>query len=184
MLLWYVSRAAGLVALLLLTGTILLGITGVVRFAVPGWPQFVLAQLHRNLSLLTVAFLAVHVSTAVVDTYAGIRWIDTVVPFVSRYETFWLGLGVIAIELLIALVVTSLLRTRIGLRTWRAVHWAAYACWLIAVIHGLGIGGQDTRTTWVLVLTLGCAALMAGGLIWRVLAAPAGRLRPVEMSRR
>jgi methionine sulfoxide reductase heme-binding subunit len=69
-----------------------------------------------------------------------------VVPFISGYQTFWLGLGVVAIELLLALVVTSLLRTRIGRRAWRTVHWACYACWPIAVIHGLGIGGHDTRT--------------------------------------
>ncbi|WP_211176583.1 ferric reductase-like transmembrane domain-containing protein [Pseudonocardia acidicola] len=182
--LWYASRSSGLVALLLLTGTMLLGITGVVRFAAPGWPRFVLAQLHRNLSLITLAFLAVHVSTAVIDPYAGIRWIDTVVPFASSYRTFWLGLGVVAIELLIALVVSSLLRTRIGLRTWRAAHWASYACWPVAVVHGLGIGGQDIRTPWVLGLTVGCVVLVAGGLFWRVLAAPAAEAGRAEVIRR
>ena len=115
-LFWFVSRAAGLVALLLMTATMLLGIVGKVRWSLPGMPRFVVAHLHRNLSLLTVVFLAVHVSTAVIDPYAGIRWVDVVVPFVSGYETFWLGLGVIALELLAAVIVTSVLRTRIGLR--------------------------------------------------------------------
>ena len=183
-LLWYVSRATGLIALLLLTATILLGITGVMRFTAPGWPRFVLAHLHRNLALLTLAFLVVHVSTAVIDPYAGIRWIDTVVPFVSGYQTFWLGLGVVAIELLIALVATSLLRTRMGLRSWRAVHWAGYGCWPIAVIHGLGIGGQDTQTLWMLAPTLGCVALVVGALIWRVLVTPAGEAGRVQVTRR
>jgi sulfoxide reductase heme-binding subunit YedZ len=183
-LLWYVSRASGLVALLLLTGTMLLGITGVMRFTAPGWPRFVLAHLHRNLALLTLAFLAVHVSTAVIDPYAGISWIDTVVPFISSYQTFWLGLGVVAIELLLALIVTSLLRTRIGLRAWRTVHWAGYAGWPIAVIHGLGIGGQDTRTPWMLAPTLGCIALVFGGLICRVSVAPASQAGRIQVTRR
>jgi sulfoxide reductase heme-binding subunit YedZ len=182
-LFWYVSRASGLVALLLLTGTMLLGVTGVMRFTAPGWPRFVLAHLHRNVALLTPVFLVVHVSTAVIDPYAGIRWIDTVVPFISSYETFWLGLGVVAIELLIALVATSLLRTRIGLRTWRTVHSASYACWPIAVIHGLGIGGQDTRTLWILAPTLGCVALVVGGLIWRLSVAPTGQAGRVPVTR-
>jgi methionine sulfoxide reductase heme-binding subunit len=183
-LLWYVSRASGLVALLLLSATMLLGITGVMRFAAPGWPRFVLAHLHRNLALLTLAFLVVHVSTAVIDPYAGISWIDTVVPFISSYQPLWLGLGVVALELLLALVATSLLRTHIGRRTWRTVHWAGYACWPIAVIHGLGIGGQDTRIPWMLAPTLGCIALVAGALIWRVLVAPAGQAGRIQVTRR
>jgi methionine sulfoxide reductase heme-binding subunit len=168
MALWFASRAAGLLALVLLTGTVLLGVSGAVQFASPGWPRFVLALLHRNLALLTVVFLVLHVSTAVLDGYAGIRWIDTMVPFVSGYEPFWLGLGVVAADLLVALVVTSLLRSRVGLRTWRAVHWAAYLSWPVAVVHGLGIGGQDTRTPWVLALTLGCVALLLAAAAWRL----------------
>jgi methionine sulfoxide reductase heme-binding subunit len=139
-----------------------------VQFASPGWPRFVLAVLHRNLALLTVAFLVLHVATAVLDGYAGIRWIDTVVPFISAYEPFWLGLGVVAAELLLAMVVTSLLRARVGLRSWRAVHWAAYLSWPVAVIHGLGIGGQDSRTPWILTLTVACVVLFLAAVAWRL----------------
>lgn len=172
MVLWYVSRATGLVALVLLTSTMLLGICGPVRFARAGWPRFVLAHLHRNASLLILVFLAVHVSAAVLDDYAGIRWVDIIVPFVSGYHPFWLGLGVVALELLVALVATSLLRERIGAWAWRAVHWAGYVCFPVAVAHGLGIGGQDTRTSWVLVLTVGCVAVVVAGGLWRVLTVP------------
>jgi methionine sulfoxide reductase heme-binding subunit len=181
MALWFASRAAGLLALVLLTGTVLLGVSGAVQFASPGWPRFVLALLHRNLALLTVLFVVLHVVTAVLDGYAGIRWIDTVVPFVSGYEPFWLGLGVVAAELLVALVVTSLLRSRVGLRTWRAVHWAAYLSWPVAVVHGLGIGGQDSRTPWILALTLGCVALLLTAAAWRL--RPSQRLRRSQRGR-
>jgi DMSO/TMAO reductase YedYZ heme-binding membrane subunit len=190
MLLWYASRSAGLLAQILLSATMVLGITGVMRITAAGWPRFVLTHLHRNLSLLTLVFLAVHISTAVIDPYVSIRWIDAVVPFTSSYETFWLGLGAVALELLITLIATSLLRPRIGLATWRGLHWAAYACWPIAVIHGLGIGGQDTRTPWIVALTGACVAVVLGALAWRLLAAPgkhpepAGATRQVEVTRR
>ncbi len=183
-LFWFVSRAAGLVSLVMLTLTVLLGITGKLRAVLPGLPRFVLAHLHRNLALLTLVFLTVHVTTAVIDPFAGIRWIDTVVPFVSSYRTFWLGLGVIAVELLAALVVTSLLRARIGLRAWRAVHGAAYVCWPVAVVHGLGMGGQDSRTPWVLGLTLGCVVLVAGALARRMLTGRADEPGSLEAGRR
>jgi predicted ferric reductase len=179
MLLWYTSRSAGLLSQILLSTTMVLGITGVMRVSAPRWPRFVLTHLHRNLSLLTLVFLVVHISTAVLDPYVSIRWLDTVLPFTSRYETFWLGLGAVALELLVALIATSLLRRRIGLATWRGLHWAAYACWPIAVIHGLGIGGQDTRTPWIVALTGACAAVVLGALAWRLLAAPGKHPQPV-----
>lgn len=166
--LWYASRAGGLVSLLLLTGTVVLGICEVQRVATTGWPRFVFALLHRNIALLTMVFLAVHVSTAIIDPYAGIGWLDAVVPFSSVYHPFWLGLGAVALDLLLALVLTSLLRPRISHRSWRAVHWAAYACWPVAVAHGVGIGGADIRLGWVVALAVGCVLGVVAALIWRI----------------
>jgi predicted ferric reductase len=164
---WYASRGAGLVSLVLLTVTLLLGISGVARVATARWPRFALAQLHRNLSLLAVAFVAAHVLTAVLDGYVDIGWVDVVVPFGAGYEPFWLGLGAVALDLFAAMVVTSVLRARLALRTWRVVHLAAYACWPLAVTHGLGIGGIDSTTGWVLAVTLSCIAAVTVGLVWR-----------------
>ena len=165
---WYASRAAGLVSLVLLTATLLLGIAGTTRAATRRWPRFAVAALHRNLSLLAVAFVGLHIATAVLDGYVRIRWLDVVVPFLSAYAPFWLGLGAVAVDLLLAVAVTSLLRVRIGLRTWRVVHLSAYACWPLAVVHGLGVGGADSTTGWVLVLTLGCIAAVGIGLVRRL----------------
>jgi Ferric reductase like transmembrane component len=151
----------------LLTATMVLGLTQTVRFARPGWPRFVLSALHKNASLLAVAALAVHIVTAVLDSYAPIHIADVFIPFVSKYRPFWLGLGAVAVDLLIALVVTSLVRERLGQRTWRAVHWAAYACWPVAVLHGLGTG-SDTKLGWVLVLNLVCIASVLLALWWRL----------------
>jgi predicted ferric reductase len=166
--LWFASRATGLVSLVLLTAVMALGALSGVRLATPRCPRFVLAGLHRNLSLLSLLFLAVHIATAIIDPYAGIRWTAAIVPFVSKYHPFWLGLGTISVDLLLALVITSVARSSLGPRTWRATHWAAYACWPIAVLHGWGIGGADSRLGWVLTLTIACVLVVLICVAWRV----------------
>src|ERR1700761_6219679 len=138
--LWYLTRGTGLMALLLLTASVALGIVETNEWRSPAWPRFVPAGLHRNLSLLSVAFVAVHVATTVVDGFAPIGWLDAVVPFRSPYRPLWLGLGAVGTDLLLAVVATSLVRLRLGYRAWRAVHWAAYGCWPIALVHALGTG--------------------------------------------
>jgi sulfoxide reductase heme-binding subunit YedZ len=161
------TRGFGFVALLLLTASVVLGITQFTRYARPGTPRFVVAGLHRNVSLLAVVFLAVHVSTAVADPFAPIGVIDIFVPFAGRYRPLWLGLGAVATDLLIALVVSSLARQRIGYSAWRIIHWAAYACWPIALVHGLGTG-SDGRSGWVQVLYVVCVLSVLAAIAWRL----------------
>ena len=165
--LWYLTRGTGLVALVLLTASVVLGITEVTRWTSPRFPRFVTAALHKNISLLVLAFLTVHIVTAIVDSFAPIGWLDVVIPFHSPYRPLWLGLGAVAVDLLLALTITSLLRNRIGYRAWRAVHWAAYACWPVAFLHGLGTG-SDTRVHWSLVLSLACLAAVVAAVAWRL----------------
>ena len=163
MALWYAARATGIVSLLLLTASVVLGILGRLGVSTPGWPRFAIASVHRNIGLLTVSFLAVHIGSSVIDAYAGISWLDAIVPFGSVYRPFWLGLGAVAFDLMIALIATSLLRPRINARLWRAVHWTSYLCWPVAMIHSLGTG-TDT-SGWALIVELSClAAVGAAGL--------------------
>jgi sulfoxide reductase heme-binding subunit YedZ len=164
--LWYLTRGTGLVTLLLLTGSVVLGILQVLRWS-PRGPRFVVVTLHRAVSLLVVALLAVHVLTAVLDPFAPIRLLDVVLPFGGAYRPLWLGLGALALDLLLALTVTSLLRRRLGLRAWRGVHWLAYACWPVALVHAWGTG-SDTRSTWMLATTLGCVVLVLAAVAWRL----------------
>ena len=166
--LWYTSRATGVVALLVLTTVVLLGIMVSRRGQLPGLPRFGGTILHRSLSLLAVVFIALHVLTAIADPYVTIGFAAIVLPFTSPYETFWLGLGAVALDLIIALVITSLLRARIGRRTWRAVHWLAYACWPVAVAHGLG-ASPDMRSGWLLGLAAGSVAAVVIALAWRII---------------
>jgi len=164
--LWYLARGTGLVTLILLTGTVLLGIVAAKRWTSRQWPRFVTVGLHKNLSLLAVALLAVHIGTVVADSYVHISWFNAFVPFTGAYRPMWLGLGAVAGDLLIALIITSLLRKRVGYRVWRAVHWLAYACWPSAVLHGLTIG-SDRRSTWALGVTYGCIAAVGAAALWR-----------------
>jgi sulfoxide reductase heme-binding subunit YedZ len=166
-LLWYVSRATGLVCLILLTLSVLLGVTATTRMASVTWPRFVTQGLHRNVSLFVLVLLAGHIAVVVIDDYVPIRPVDAVVPFVSAYRPFWLGLGVVSVDLLLALVVTSLLRQRLGYGTWRVVHWISYFSWPLALVHGLGTG-SDPRRFWVLVLTAGCGGLVLLAVAWRI----------------
>lgn len=165
--LWYVTRGFGLIDLVLLTATLVMGVTQVVRFARPGLPRFVVSALHKNISLLAVVFLAVHVTTAVLDTYVSISIVDVFVPFVGSYRAFWLGLGALAFDLLISLVITSLLRERLGQRAWKALHWAAYLCWPVAIAHGLGIG-SDGKLDWVLAMYATCCLAVVAAIGWRI----------------
>jgi predicted ferric reductase len=165
--LWYLTRATGLVALVLLTASMAFGLLSSVRYQRPGWPRFVTAGLHRNASLLACAFTVVHIVTTLADGFVPIALPDVVIPFISTYRPIWLGLGTVAFDLMLALTVTSLVRTKISYRAWRLVHWAAYLSWPVAVLHGLGTGSA-TRVRWVLLLTAACVAVVAGLLGWRL----------------
>ncbi len=171
---WYLTRSTGAVALLLLTLALALGVADVQRWSSPSWPRFVLDGLHRNVSLLALAFLALHILTAVLDSFAPISLTAAFVPFISPYRPFWLGLGAVACDLLIAVTVTSVLRRRLGHRAWRATHWLVYACWPVALLHSLGTG-SDVKSAWMLVLAIGCLAVVAGAVLVRALASRSPR---------
>jgi predicted ferric reductase len=172
--LWYLTRGSGIVSLGLLTGTVILGVTTSVRWATARWPRFIVEGLHKNVSLLAVVFLGVHIVTAVVDGYVPIRWLDVVVPFGSQYQPLWLGMGALAFDCLAAVIITSLVRVRIGHRVWRAVHWLAYACWPIAVVHGLGIG-SDRGQTWMRIIDVVVVAAVFAAVCWRLAVANSNR---------
>src|ERR1700694_1206181 len=158
--LWYTTRGAGAVSLVLLSAVVVLGVLSSLRFQSASWPRFLTTGLHRNVALMAVVFLALHIITAVGDPFTHLGWAPAVIPFSSYYRTFWLGLGTVAFELLLAIVVTSLVRGFIGQSAWRVIHWLAYASWPIAVIHGFGTG-TDAWSAWFLALTAACIAVVA-----------------------
>jgi DMSO/TMAO reductase YedYZ heme-binding membrane subunit len=182
--LWYLSRGTGAVALVLLTGTLALGIADVTRWRSQRWPRFVVDALHGTLSLAAIVLLVGHVLTSVLDPFAPLRLTDAVLPFAGQYRPVWVGLGALSFDLLLVLVITSVWRRHIGPRAWRAVHWTAYACWPLALVHTLGTG-SDVRRGWMLALAAACTAVVVIALGTRLAAArgPGARIaRPATLA--
>ena len=181
--LWYASRATGVVSLLLLSLVVMLGVLVNRQGRLPGLPSFAVTGLHRSLSLLSVLFIAVHVATAIIDPFVSIGLAAVVIPFVSAYQPFWLGLGAVALDLIAALILTSLARAHISRRIWRGIHWLAYAAWPVALVHGIG-SSPDLRSGGLLLVAIGSARgggrgrpVAAGGHGQGGPAGRAGRLR-------
>ena len=167
---WYATRGTGVAALILLTLVVTIGIAGSLRLRSERWPRFLVVGLHRNLTLLTLVFLALHIVTTVLDSFTPIRLQDAFIPFAAQYRPIWLGLGAVAFDLLLALTITSLLRARVGYRRWRALHWLAYAAWPIALAHGLGTG-SDARFGWLQLLSVACVLSVLVAVLARILRA-------------
>lgn len=166
-MLWWIDRSAGLVSLVLLTLVMLLGVVATGRPGVAITPRAHVQALHRQLSLVATVLLGVHIVTAVVDSFVPLRVLDAVVPFRAGYRPVWIGLGAVAFDVMVALLVTSLLRKRIRLGMWRAVHLAAYALWPLAVVHALG-SGSDMHAQPVHLVGLVCVAVVLSAAGWRL----------------
>lgn len=168
--LWFVSRALGLVGLLMLSLIIVLGVlhnTSVVKNAELGLPRFVLVALHRNLSLIAVVFVALHVVTVVVTPYVRLRWLDVVVPGVAAFNPIAAAMGTVALDLLLAVVVTSALRQRLSRRVWFLVHWTSYLCWPVAVVHAVLNASFRGTTWWTLAVPLIATGAIVAALVYR-----------------
>jgi sulfoxide reductase heme-binding subunit YedZ len=174
--LWYFTRSAGLVALIALTATVVVGVVASIGWTTERWPRFLSQSVHRNLSLFCIALVGLHVITTVADGYVPIGFLDAVIPFRSPYRPIWVGLGALTFDLLLAVLITSALRHRIGFHSWRFVHWLAYLSWPIAVFHGLG-SGTDTPLPVVLAVNAICAASVLAVVTWRLVSGPAFSVR-------
>ncbi len=165
--LWYATRSTGIVALVLLTATMVLGIATVNRARARNWPGFAQQEIHRRVSMLSVVFLALHVLTSVLDTFVTISWASILIPFTSSYDRLWVGIGTVALDLMVAVFVSSLLRSRMKPGTWRAVHWLAYLSWPVALAHTFGMG-TDAGESWVIALGVACILSVGLALLWRL----------------
>jgi sulfoxide reductase heme-binding subunit YedZ len=164
---WYASRATGVISLMLLSVVMIFGILVNRQGRLPGLPRFAITGLHRNLSLLAVTFLGLHIVTAIADGYAHIPWLSTIVPFTSGYERFWIGLGTVAIDLVAAVIITSLLRDRLKASLWRAVHWLSYLSFPVTVVHAIG-ASKDLQSGWLLKLTAATVLAVVAAIGYRV----------------
>ena len=168
---WYATRGLGAATLIVLTCTVVLGIVTATRWIGQSTPGFVAADLHRNLSMIALGLLLAHIITTVLDPFAHISVRDVIIPFGATYRPVWLGLGVVAAEIMVVVAATSLLRDRVGARAWRLIHWIAYGSWPIAVIHGLGTG-SDARAPWLIGVIVSCVVAVVLALLTRIREGP------------
>jgi sulfoxide reductase heme-binding subunit YedZ len=175
-ILWFATRGAGIVSLLLFSAVACLGLLSVARTQSAWWPRFLTVELHRTLALLSVAFLAVHIATAVFDPFTHLGIAAALVPLASAYRPLPVAFGVVSTYLVAAVVVTSLLRDRLGHRTWRAIHWTSYASWPLAVEHTL-TAGSDAFSPWLLAVTAACVIAVGLALLVRGISGETNRSR-------
>jgi len=165
--LWALGRGTGITALAFLTVSLVLGIATRSGRRLVTLPRFAVADVHRFAALAGTLLVALHIGLLFFDPYAQLRVVDFVVPFLGAYRPFWLGLGTLAFDVLMVVIVSSVLRHRLGLRAFRAVHWTTYALWPIALAHALG-NGTDAGRQWFLVFAGCCAITVAATLVWRL----------------
>jgi sulfoxide reductase heme-binding subunit YedZ len=161
---WYLMRSSGIVALLLLTISLGLGIATSTRWRPHGSRLWVTTAIHRNASLLAVAFLAVHVLTAVVDPDAQVATVAVVWPFGSSAS---LAAGTLSLDLLAAVVLTSFGRRRLKFKTRRLIHWSVYAAWPLAIAHTIAMG-TDVSLWWLQLATIASMGAVGALLVWRL----------------
>jgi methionine sulfoxide reductase heme-binding subunit len=184
---WYAARAAGIVAYLLLSTSVSLGLTLSWKKQLRRWPRFALEDVHRFCGLLVGLFIAIHVVTIAIDSFLPFSLTQILVPFTSAYRPITVALGIVTAELLVALAITNHYRKRLPYRFWRTAHYLNFGVWLAATAHGIG-SGTDRSAPWLVViyavaiatvvsltalrflrprpaalaLGLGCAALVSG----------------------
>lgn len=171
--LWALGRGTGVVAFLLFTLSLVSGIVGRSGRDV-GLGRFGLQEVHRTAALTATGLVAVHVGSLFLDPYAQLRVVDLLVPFLGVGRPVWLGLGTVGVDLLLVVTAVSLLRARVGPRTFRAVHWATYLLWPVALLHSLG-NGTDSGSVWYGALATGCTTAVLAAVGWRLLPSYAER---------
>lgn len=172
--LWSWGRGTGLAALALFTVSLVLGVLGRSGRRLPIVGRVGVSDLHRTAALTGAGLMVLHVGSLVLDPYAQLHVVDLLFPFLATYRPAWVGLGTLALDLLVVVTLASLLRARIGPRAFRAVHWATYALWPAALVHALG-SGSDAGTTWFRVFAGSCLLAVLSATWWRLAQSFGGR---------
>jgi sulfoxide reductase heme-binding subunit YedZ len=156
---WYFARSAGIVAYLLLSSSVLLGVlmAGKSNFR---WPKFAVEEVHRFLAIVTGVFIVLHGGSLLLDRVVPISLGQELIPFTSSYRPLAVGLGICAMELIAAVGITNALRRRIPYAAWRKVHYLTLPAWLLATVHGV-LAGTDAGDPWFAAIAAGAFASVA-----------------------
>ena len=168
---WIAARAAGLAAYGLLTCSVVAGLVLKSRPFGARLKAATVTDVHRFLALLGLGALALHGIALTLDTAVPLRWTALFIPGQAAYRPLWTGVGVVSAEAMALVYVSFGLRKRIGIKNWRRLHWATYAIFAGATLHGL-FGGSDSSRPWALYLYLGAIGLVISATVWRVLVPP------------
>ena len=174
---WYAARAAGIVAYLLLSTSVVLGLALAGKERLDRWPRFALEDVHRFAGILAGIFVGVHVLAIAIDSYVPFSLAALVVPFAASYRPLFTALGVVAAELLVALAIGNRLRRRISHRLWRRLHYLNFAVWAGATLHGLG-SGTDRGTPWLVAIYIWVTGAVVLLVARRISRAPAAARTP------
>ena len=164
---WYAARAGGMLAYLLLTASVAVGLLMSGRARLQRWPRFALEDVHRFLGILAGTFIVVHGGSLLLDHVVPFSLGRLLVPGAAAYRPVWVAFGVVAAELLAALALTNHYRKSLPNGLWRRLHMLNLAVWALALVHGL-TAGTDASTTWALVLYAGSAWLVLALLVHRI----------------
>jgi sulfoxide reductase heme-binding subunit YedZ len=185
MTLWYLARAAGVMALVLFTVAASLGALGA-GSAKPE-QRFWLQYVHRSAAVTGLIVLAAHITAVITDSYVSVSTSVLVVPFSSSYRPFAVTVGVLAMYGLVLAAVVGAARGRLArseafTKRWRVIHIAASVGWLLSIGHSL-LAGTDRGTPWMLAITLGCVAAVASSVAVRMRSRAVQARTPLSLAR-
>lgn len=173
---WEIARVGGILAYLLASGSVLIGILLSLRVRSSRWPRFLTTELHRFVTVLALMFTAIHGVAVWIDPFTGFAAAEVLFPLASHYRPLWLAFGIVAGYLLLAVWASEYVRRWIGYAWWRRFHYVAFAVFLLATVHGLG-SGSDTRQPWALGLYIACTGSVLTLTAWRLIGATRLRVR-------
>lgn len=166
---WYAARAGGVVAYLLLTAVVLLGLQMSSRRKINRWPRIAIEDVHRFAAFAAGSFVVIHIGAIAIDSYLPFSLKSLIIPFISRYRPAWVGIGIVAAELMLAVAIANRLRGRVlSYSAWRKTHYATFVVWAGATIHGIA-SGTDRSAMWMVAIVVVSAGAVAGMTAWRVL---------------
>lgn len=173
---WYIARSSGIVSWMLLTASVIWGLLLSARIlnrrTTPGW----LLDLHRYLGAISIMLTGIHIAGLVGDNWLHIGWSETLVPMASAYRPGAVAWGVVALYLLVAIEITSLVRSRIPRKVWRMTHYLSFPLFVMCTVHGLR-AGTDSRAKAFEYLTVVSVSTVIVLLLLRIVATRKPRSR-------
>ena len=158
---WYVIRGTGMIAFVLLTISAIVGLLITNKLLPSGRPRVDLYETHTFVSLLALAFTSIHGVALLLDNFVHFSAVQIAIPFTSTYRPFGVGIGILGFYIAAVVYASFYLRKRIGYKTWRTLHYASFAAFFLADMHGI-LSGTDSSTWWALAIYVIATLAVAG----------------------